>query len=103
MQQAAPGSIAGQREKARDRLAPRLKMPPHFTAFDPYTANLDHAQGRDPKRSPATTESFPLEAQTLLPALRARRMDRPGRLEGDNDIVERYKNPSKELALPRAV
>jgi hypothetical protein len=72
-----------------------------FVDFDPYTANLDHAQGQDPKRSPATTEPFPLEAHIVLPALRARRMDRPGRPEGDNDIVEQYNNP-KELALPQA-
>src|ERR1700694_3871588 len=73
-----------------------------ITGFDPYTANLDHAHGQDPKRSPATTEPFPLEAHSLLPALRARRMDRPGRPQGDNDIVEQYSNPSKELSLPRA-
>jgi hypothetical protein len=71
-----------------------------ITGFDPYTANLDHAHGQDPKRSPATTEPFPLEAQSLLPALPARRTDRPGRPQGDNDIAEQYKNPSK--AFPRA-
>jgi hypothetical protein len=59
-----------------------------ITGVDPYTANLDHAHGQDPKRSPATTEPFPLEAHRLLPALRARRMDRPGRPQGDSDIVE---------------
>jgi hypothetical protein len=31
-----------------------------ITGFDPYTANLDHAHGQDPKRSPATTNRFPL-------------------------------------------
>ena len=71
-----------------------------ITGFDRYTANLGHAHGQDPKRSPATTEPLPLAAHSLLPALRARRMDRPGRPQGDNDIVERLKNPSK--ALPRA-
>jgi hypothetical protein len=54
------------------------------------------------KRSPATTEPFPLEAQFVLRALQARRMDRSGRPQGDNDIVEQYCNPSKVLALPRA-
>jgi hypothetical protein len=28
-------------------------------------------------------------------------MDRPGRPQGDNDIVEQDSNPSKELSLPR--
>ncbi len=32
----------------------------YITGFDPYTANLDHAYGQDPKRSPATTNRFPL-------------------------------------------
>jgi len=80
----------------------RLLLNRCITGFDPYTANLDHAHGQDPKRSPATTEPFPLEAHSLLPARRAPRMDRPGRLQGDNDIVEQYSNPSKELSLPRA-
>jgi hypothetical protein len=65
------------------------------TGVDPYTANLDRVYGQDPKRSPATTEPFPLEAQSVLPALQARRRDRPGRLQRDNDIVEQYCNPSK--------
>jgi hypothetical protein len=59
-------------------------------------ANLDHAHGQDPNRLPATTELFPLEAQPSLRALRGRRMDRPGRPQRDNDIVEQYCNPSKE-------
>jgi hypothetical protein len=42
-----------------------------------------------------------LEAQSSQSALRAARMDRRGRLEVDNDIVERYSNP-RELGLPRA-
>jgi hypothetical protein len=42
--------------------------------------------------------AFPLERHSVSPALRAGRMDRPGRPQGDNDIVEQYKNPSKELA-----
>jgi hypothetical protein len=70
-----------------------------LTGFGPYTANLDHAHGQDPNRSPATTEPLPLEAHSVLPALRARRMDRPGRPQGDNDIVEQDSNPSKELSL----
>ena len=73
-----------------------------ITGCDPYTANLDHAHGQDPNRSPATAEPFPLEPHSVLPALRARRMDRPGRPQGDNDIVEQYSNPSKELPLPWA-
>src|SRR5205814_3104056 len=56
-----------------------------ITGYDPYTANLDHAHGQDPNRSPATTEPFPLEAHSVSPALRARRMDRPHRPQGDND------------------
>jgi hypothetical protein len=79
-----------------------LRIPGGITAFDPYTANLDRGCGQDPTRSPATAEPFALEARSLLPALRARRMDRPGRPQGDNDIVEQYSNPSKELSLPRA-
>jgi hypothetical protein len=35
-----------------------------ITGPDPYTANLDHARGQDPKRSPATTESLRLEAHS---------------------------------------
>src|SRR5216684_4217504 len=71
----------------------------------------------DPKRSFATTpdhgarlylgvltrttpEASPLDSHSVSPALRAGRMDRSGRPQGDNDIVEQYKNPSK--ALPRA-
>jgi hypothetical protein len=42
-----------------------------------------------------------LEAHSSQSALRAGRMDRRGRLEVDNDIVERYSNP-RELGLPRA-
>ena len=41
---------------------------------------------------------FPLEAHSAPPALRAGRMDRSGRPEGGNDIVEQYNNP-RELAL----
>src|SRR3979411_2156840 len=55
------------------------------TGVDLYTAQT----ARCP---PATTEPFPLEAHSVLPALRARRMDRPGRPQGDNDIVEQYSN-----------
>jgi hypothetical protein len=66
---------------------------------DPYTANLDHEHGQGPKRSPTTTEPSPPETHSELPALRVHRMDRPGRPQGDNDIVEQYCNPSKELAL----
>jgi hypothetical protein len=47
-------------------------------------------------------EYIPLDFHSVSPALRAGRMDRPGRPEGDNDIVEQYYNPSKELSLPRA-
>ena len=43
--------------------------------------------------------AFPLEAHSAPPVLRAGRMDRSGRPEGDNDLVEQYRNPSKELAL----
>jgi hypothetical protein len=68
------------------------------TGVDPYRANLDRVYGRDPKRSPATTEPFPLEAQSVLPALQARHRDRPGRPQRDNDIVEQYCNPSKGWA-----
>src|ERR1700730_8992367 len=46
--------------------------------------------------------AFPLEPHSAPSALRAGRMDRSGRPEGDNDIVEQYRNPSKELALLRA-
>jgi hypothetical protein len=42
--------------------------------------------------------AFPLEAHSAPPALRAGRMDRSGRPEGDNDIVEQYRNPSKVRA-----
>src|ERR1700730_19359075 len=45
--------------------------------------------------------ALPLEAHSATPALRAGRMDRSGRPEVDNDIVEQYNNP-RELALPRA-
>src|ERR1700686_1482145 len=45
--------------------------------------------------------ALPLEAHSAPPALRAGRMDRSGRPEGDNDIAEQYNNP-RELALPRA-
>src|ERR1700712_3809905 len=45
--------------------------------------------------------ALPLEVHSAPPALRAGRMDRSGRPEGDNDIVEQYNNP-RELALPRA-
>jgi hypothetical protein len=69
-----------------------------ITGVDPYTANLDRVHGQGPKRSPATTEPFPLEAQSVLPALLARHTDRPGRPQRDNDIVEPSNNPSKELA-----
>ena len=48
----------------------------------------------------STTEASPLDSQSVSLALRAGRMDRSGRPEGDNDIVEQYKNPS--MALPRA-
>src|SRR6185437_1863014 len=51
--------------------------------------------------SRTTPERFPLEVQSVSPGPGAGRMDRPGRPRGDNDIVERYKNPNKELALPR--
>src|ERR1700731_1761753 len=46
--------------------------------------------------------AFPLEPHSSPSALRAGRMDRSGRPEGGNDIVEQYRNPSKELALLRA-
>jgi hypothetical protein len=68
------------------------------TGVDPYMANLDRVYGQDPKRSPATTAPFRLEAHILLPALLARHMDLPGRPQRDNDIVERYCNPSKGWA-----
>src|SRR6266704_1917660 len=51
----------------------------------------------------STPEYIPLDFHSVSPALRAGRMDRPGRPEGDNDIVEQYNNPSKELSLPRAL
>jgi hypothetical protein len=66
-----------------------------------HTAKTHPALGRDPKRRSTTTEPLPLEPHSVLPELRVGRTDRPGRLQGDNDIVERYNNP-KELALPRA-
>jgi hypothetical protein len=50
----------------------------------------------------STPEYIPLHFHSVSPALRAGRMDRPDRPEGDNDIVEQYNNPSKELSLPRA-
>jgi hypothetical protein len=50
----------------------------------------------------STPEYIPLDFHSVSPALRAGRMDRPDRPEGDNDIVEQYNNPSKELSLPRA-
>src|SRR6266581_5562997 len=50
----------------------------------------------------STPEYIPLDFHSVSPALRAGRMDRPGRPEGDNDIVEQYNNPSRELSLPRA-
>jgi hypothetical protein len=45
---------------------------------------------------------FLLHPKGAPPARRAAHMDRPGRPQGDNDIVEQYNNP-KELALPRAL
>src|SRR4051794_24833571 len=98
----ALGRIVLQKSKIERRRKPKPKdaLNRCITGFDPYTANLDHAHGQDPKRSPATTEPLPLEAHSAPPALRAGRMDRSGRPEGDNDIVEQYKNPSK--SFPRA-
>ena len=49
-----------------------------------------------------TPEGLSLELHSAPPALRAARMDRPGHPRGDNDIVERYRNPSKVVELPRA-
>ena len=49
-----------------------------------------------------TAEYISLDFHSVSPALRAGRMDRPGRPEGDNDIVEQYYNPSKELSYTRA-
>src|SRR5215470_11300309 len=46
----------------------------------------------------STPEASPLDSHSVSPALRAARLDRSGRPQGDNDIVEQYKNPSKELA-----
>jgi hypothetical protein len=66
-----------------------------------HTAKTHRAHGQDPKRRSTTTEPLPLEPHSVLPELRVGRMDRPGHLQGDNDIVEQYNNP-KELALPRA-
>jgi hypothetical protein len=48
--------------------------------------------------SSSTAEYIPLDFRSVSPALRAGRMDRPGRPQGDNDIVEQYYNPSKELS-----
>src|SRR6516225_1580387 len=50
--------------------------------------------------STSSAEASPLDSRSVSPALRAGRMDRPGRPQGDNDIAEQYYNPSK--ALPRA-
>ena len=50
--------------------------------------------------STSSAEASPLDSHSVSPALQAGRMDRPGRPQGDNDIVEQYYNPSK--ALPRA-
>jgi hypothetical protein len=66
-----------------------------------HTAKTHPAHGQDQKRPSTTTEPLPLEPHSVLPELRVGRMDRPGRPQGDNDIVEQYNNP-KELALPRA-
>ena len=52
-------------------------------------------------RTRTTPEASPLDCHSVSPALRVGRMDRSGRPQGDNDIVEQYKNPSK--ALPRAL
>src|SRR5712692_10367087 len=48
------------------------------------------AHGQDPKRPSTTTEPLPLEPHSVLPELRVGRTDRPGRPQGDNDIVEQY-------------
>jgi hypothetical protein len=66
-----------------------------FTAFDPYTANLDRAHGQDRSHAPTRTGPLPLEAHSELLALRDRRMDRPDHPRGDNDIVGRYKSPNR--------
>jgi hypothetical protein len=42
-------------------------------------------------------EYIPLDFRSVSPALRAGRMDRPGRPQGDNDIVEQCNNPNKEF------
>ncbi|MGY3605641.1 MULTISPECIES: hypothetical protein [unclassified Bradyrhizobium] len=44
-----------------------------------------------------TAEYIPLDSHSVSPALRAGRMDRPGRPLDDNDIVEQHNNPSKEF------
>ena len=64
-----------------------------------YSAGIP-ARGRI-TASKTTPERFPLEVQSVSPGPGVGRMDRPGRPQGDNDIVERYKNPNKELAVPR--
>ena len=46
----------------------------------------------------STPEYRSLDFHSVSPALRAGRMDRPGRPQDDNDIVEQYCNPSKELS-----
>src|SRR3974390_1272294 len=41
-------------------------------------------------RTSSTPEASPLDSRSVSPALQAGRMDRSGRPQGDNDIVERY-------------
>ena len=54
--------------------------------------------------APRPSAAFTTSTATAIPhsgpmmTHRAGRSDRPGRLQGDNDIVEQYYNPSKELS-----
>jgi hypothetical protein len=67
----------------------------------PRDRNVVSNVAKEEMRYRQNRAAFPLEAHSAPPALRAGRMDRSGRPEVDNDIVEQYNNP-KELALPRA-
>jgi len=72
---------------------------PASATTQPYGARLNLSVL---STSSTPEDIFLLHPKGAPPARRAAHMDRPGRPQGDNDIVEQYNNP-KELALPRAL
>src|SRR5712664_529982 len=83
--------------------------PVHVAARRFHPLAIRRTGPRQPLNPPCISASnsvprrnIPLDFHSVSPALRAGRTDRPGRPEGDNDIVEHYNNPSKELSLPLA-